>query len=229
MRLNINLATQPYQDLGRFLRRWVPALGVFVIASIAFAVWTWNLYESGRGLGRQIDQVQEQIQQFDQEKSAATKMLNDTANKETADTSRFLNTLIAKKSFSWTKVFMEMEEIMPERLHVVSMTPELTPNNQLQLLLRVSGDSREKAVELVRRLEKSPSFRSATLRSEAMLPPDQAKGGDTVQFEINAIYVPAVAPQAKPVKKASLQEMAKDEETEPKPTATKAASKGVKP
>jgi uncharacterized protein YggU (UPF0235/DUF167 family) len=85
-------------------------------------------------------------------------------------------------------------------LHVVSMTPELTQNNQLLLTMRVAGDSREQAVELVRRIEKSPSFRTATLRSETMIPPDQGKGNDSVMFEIGALYVPKVAPAAVPVK-----------------------------
>ncbi len=228
MRLNINLATHPYQDLGRFLRRWIPSLAVFVVASLVFLGWTWHQFEAGRGISQRIDQVKEQIHEFDRQKAAATKMLNDPANKDTADTARFLNQLIAKKSFSWTRAFMQMEEIMPERLHVVSMSPELTANNQLQLLIRVAGDSREKAVELVRRLEKSPSFKSAVLRSEMMLPADQAKGGDSVQFEIAAIYVPTVAPQARPVKKASPDRMAKDD-TEDDATSTQVSHKGATP
>ncbi len=201
MRLNINLASQPYQDLGRFMRRWVPTLAIFLIASLLFIGWTWRQFQSGRGISKQIAQTREQIQEFDRQREVATKMLNDPANKDTTESSRFINTMIAKKSFSWTRVFMQMEQIMPDRLHIMSMTPELSPTNQLSLSIRVAGDSREQAIELVRRLEKSQSFKSAVLRSEIMLPPDPAKPGDTVMFEINAIYVPTVAPQAKPVTK----------------------------
>jgi len=200
MRLNINLASRPYQDLNRFLRRWTIAVGVFAVASIALALFAWHQYSSGREINRQINEQQRQIRQFDDQKAAAVKMLAEPSNKEVADTARYLNLLIARKAFSWTRVFMQMEEIMPGRLHVVSMTPELTQNNQLLLTMRVAGDSREQAVELVRRIEKSPSFRTATLRSETMIPPDQAKGNDSVMFEISALYVPKVAPAAVPVK-----------------------------
>jgi len=230
MRLNINLATHPYQDLHRFLRRWASALGLFVIASCVLAGWAWHQYAEGRGISRDISTTQEQIRKLDEEKSAATKMLADPGNKEVADTARFLNLLIAKKAFSWTRVFMELEEIMPERLHVVSMTPELTPSNQLQLTLRVAGDSREKAVELVRRIEKSRSFRSAVLRSETMLPPEQARGGDSVQFDIAAVYVPAVAPAARTVNQAkSGAESVKAAAEEPAAKAAEPAGKGAKP
>ena len=226
MRLNINLASQPYQDLSRFLRRWVIALSVFAVASVALGLFAWRQYSAGREINRQINEQQKQIEQFDAQRAAATKMLAEPSNKEVADTARYLNSLIAKKAFSWTRVFMQMEEIMPSRLHVVSLTPELTQNNQLQLTMRVAGDSREQAVELVRRIEKSPSFRTATLRSEQMISPDQAKGSDTVMFEINAMYVPSVAPAAVPVKDKA----AATAEVAPKSDANaQASAKGARP
>ena len=200
MRLNINLATRPYQDLNRFLRRWMIAVGVFAVASIALAFFAWHQYSAGRDINQKIRAQEEQIKQFDAQKAAAARILGDPTNKQVADTAHFLNTQIAKKAFSWTRVFMQMEEIMPSRLHVLSLTPELTQSNQLQLTMRVAGDSREQAVELVRRLEKSPSFRSPVLRAETMIPPDQAKGSDSVVFEISALYVPTVPPAAAPVK-----------------------------
>ena len=204
MRLNINLASQPYQDLNRFLRRWMIAVGMFAVASIALALFAWHQYSAGREINRQIKEQQRQIRQFDDQTAAAVKMLAEPSNKEVADTARYLNVLIAKKAFSWTRVFMQLEEIMPGRLHVISMTPELTQNNQLLLTMRVAGDSREQAVELVRRIEKSPSFRTAALKSETMIPPEQAKGSDSVMFEISALYVPRVAPAAVPMKGKSM-------------------------
>jgi type IV pilus assembly protein PilN len=230
MRLNINLATHPYQDLNRFLRRWAVPLAVFVVASIALIGWTWHQYSAGRGMNQKIKAQQEQIKAFDLQKANVTKMLSEPANKEVADTARFLNTMIAKKAFSWTRVFMQMEEIMPGRLHVVSLSPDLTANNQLQLTMRVAGDSRDQAVELVRRIEKSPSFRNPLLKSETMLPPDQIKEGDSVLFEISAVYVPTLAPSAKPVtdKAAAAAESTTQNDTPAKPSETP-KSKGAKP
>jgi type IV pilus assembly protein PilN len=228
MRLNINLASHPYQDLNRFLQRWMIAVGVFAVASLALALFAWHQYSAGREINRQIREQQKQIQQSDEQKAAAVKMLAEPSNKEVADTAHYLNLLIAKKAFSWTRVFMQMEEIMPGRLHVLSMTPELTQNNQLLLTMRVAGDSREQAVELVRRIEKSPSFRTASLKSEAMIPPDQAKGGDSVMFEINALYVPKVAPAAVPVNNKSVAAEGASAPAEKNSQAANAA-KGVRP
>jgi hypothetical protein len=89
---------------------------------------------------------------------------------------------------------MELERIMPARLHVTSIAPSLNKRNQIEIHMVVAGDAREQAVELVRRLEDSPSFQQPELRSETVAQntpgtPNMA-GGDRVQFDISMLYVP---------------------------------------
>ncbi len=116
-------------------------------------------------------------------------MLRQPQNIPVLNTSKFLNGLIARKSFSWTRVFMQLEQIMPPRLHVVSISPELQPaTNTVEVHLTVAGTSREAAVELVKRLEQSPSFREARIVEESSI---QGTGSpDTVQFHVVAVYMP---------------------------------------
>ena len=104
----------------------------------------------------------------------------------------FLNQLFARKALSWTRVFTEMEKIVPPNLHVVSMKPEYTKTNDLMLRVVVATDSRDRAVELVRRMEKSSHFRQAQVMAEAVTSnsSDQSAGPGNIQFDIAAIYVP---------------------------------------
>jgi hypothetical protein len=52
----------------------------------------------------------------------------------------------------------------------------------------VAGESRERALELVRRMEQSPRFRQPQVVAEAAEPPGQ-NAGDNVQFDISTLYV----------------------------------------
>ncbi len=81
---------------------------------------------------------------------------------------------------------------MPPNLHVVSMKPEYTKTNDLMLRVVVATDSRDRAVELVRRMEKSNHFRQAQVMAEAVTAnsSDQSAGPGNIQFDIAAIYVP---------------------------------------
>ncbi len=113
-----------------------------------------------------------------------------------ADQSDFLNELFARKSLSWTRIFAEMEKIVPADLHVVSMKPEYTKTNDLVLHVVVATDSRDRAVELVRHMEKSNHFRQAQVVAEAVVgnTSGQSSGPSAnIQFDIAAIYVPTAS------------------------------------
>ncbi len=189
MRVNINLATQPYQDVRRFVARWGLALALFVAASCAL-IW-FALYSSRqtRELNRQISDTDHQIAEVDSQRKQSAQMLDAPGNRAIVSQSRFINELIARKSFSWTRVFMQLEQVMPQGLHLVSLAPQLNKQNQLELRMLVAGSSRERVVELLQRMESSPAFRNAAIQAENSIAASTSSS-DTVQFEITTEYVP---------------------------------------
>lgn len=196
MRVDINLATQPYEDVKRFWVRWGGALVGLSLLTLLL------LYSAIVGLitARQdrnlIRQRQEQIAERDREKAQAEALLNRPENRSTRDRSQFLNDLFQRKTFSWTRVFEDLERIMPARLHVTSIRPELAPDNQLAIKLIVAGDSREHALALVEKMEGSQRFQQTRIEQETSL----TGQADSVQFNISAVYVPEAvsASTAKP-------------------------------
>ena len=204
MRLNLNLATRPYEDVSSFLRRWgmyTLILALVTAGLVYFAVHNWR---ESRDVNRQISRMQGEIAKLDKDRAEAVIYLNKPENKVISDQSKFLNAAIQRKSLSWTRIFMDLERIMPSQLHVVSITPELNKQNQLLIHLLVAGQSSEKANELLRKMEESPSFRDAQLLNETVNK-DNTKG-DGVQFDITSIYVPAgeQVPAASPGKNSTI-------------------------
>ena len=186
MRLDINLATRPYEDARGFWVRWglgVGLLGLLTLVLLGLAVRGWT--NAGRDR-HNIAQLQDQIAERDHERATAQAFLDMSVNRSTRDQSQFLNGLIQRKAFSWTRVFEDLERVMPVNLHVVSLRPELTDQNQMQLDMKVAGDTRGAAVELVHRMEGSRQFQGAQLVLEA-------QGGETgsgVVATVVAIYIP---------------------------------------
>jgi type IV pilus assembly protein PilN len=202
VRLNINLATKPYQDVRRFLLQWgglVLLLAVCTTALIWTASSTWR---KSRDVNARISAVESEIHVLDQQHSEAVATFHLPQNQSVVETSKFLNGLIARKSFSWTRVFMQLEQIMPPKLHVVSISPELqSATNTMEVHMQVAGTSREAAVELVKRLEKSPSFRNARITEESE-GKQQRDSLDTVTFQVRALYVPSATSEAQETKVA---------------------------
>jgi Tfp pilus assembly protein PilN len=189
MRLDINLATHPYEDAKEFWARWglgVGLLGALTLVLVTLAVHGW--VKAGRDR-HSIGQLEQQIAERDDERARAQAFLELDMNRSTRDQSQFLNGLIQRKAFSWTRVFEDLERVMPPSLHVASLKPELSDDNQLELEMKVAGDNRAAAIELVHRMETSKHFQGAQLIQEGQ--PEQ--GGSAVSATIIAVYVPETA------------------------------------
>lgn len=183
MRSRINLATQPYEDARQFYLQWGALLLALLVVTVALLVLVAGQHRASRDIARRVDQERRQIAVIDRERDAAEAILNRPENRDVRDKSRFLNALIARKAFSWTQVFSDLEKLVPPRVRIVSIRPSVNTSNQLEIHLEAIGDSRDKAIELVRRMEGAPTFREAQLRVER---PDQAG----VEFSIVAQYIP---------------------------------------
>jgi hypothetical protein len=188
MRLDLNLASQPYQDARSFYLRWGTALAVVTLLSIALAVFAISEWKGTRDNARKLAEVRRQIGQLDNERRENEAILNRPENRGTRDRSQFVNGLIARKSFSWTQVFSDLEKIMPARVHVLSITPELTEGRQIAIKMRVAGDSGPRTFDLARRMEESRRFRQPQVLGYTVQV--QSATGDNVQAEIGAVYVP---------------------------------------
>ena len=125
MRLDINLASQPYEDARQFWIRWGSAVALIAILTLALIAETALSWVYAHKDQKTIASYRALIAERDRERSSAEAVLNKPENRTTRDRSHFLNELIERKAFSWTQVFQDLERIMPARLHVVSMHPEL--------------------------------------------------------------------------------------------------------
>ncbi len=188
MRLDINLASQPYEDARQFWMRWGTALAMAVILTLALATYTISNWMAARRDHATIANYRAEIAQRDRKREQAEEFLNRPENRATRDQSQFLNELIERKTLSWTHVLEDLEKVMPARVHLISIHPALDEDNQLTLKMAVGGNDRDKALELPRRMEESGHFTQTYIESESGA---AAGTGDTVQLNINAVYVPA--------------------------------------
>jgi Tfp pilus assembly protein PilN len=187
MRLDINLASQPYEDARQFWLRWGSAVGLLGLLTMILLSLTITGWVNARRDREAMAQKRALIAERDQLRADAERILNLPENRTTRDESQLLNELIERKAFSWTRVLESLEKVMPPRVHLVAIHPELNDDNELALKMTVAGDSRDRAIELARHMEESGRFAQTNIISEA---PQQSTTGDTERFDIAAIYIP---------------------------------------
>ena len=99
-------------------------------------------------------------------------MLRKPENAEVMERSLFLNTLIDRKAISWTKIFADLEKVMPYNVRLVSVRlPEVDSDNDVLLDMVVGAKEVPPVLELVKRLEASPQFGPTNVQNSA--PPSQ--------------------------------------------------------
>ena len=230
MRLDINLASRPYEDARQFWMRWgtaVIALGLLTLVLLAVDITGWVNARRDRAA---IAQKRAMIAERDRIRANAERVLNLPENRSTRDQSQFLNELIERKAFSWTRVLENLEKVMPPRVHLISINPQLDEDNQLGLKMTVAGDSRDRAIELARRMEESRRFSQTDIVSERS---ERSSTGETEMFDIVAYYIPETlsASAAAPQTEATMTDMkTKADVKSKKPAKPKAATpKGTKP
>jgi type IV pilus assembly protein PilN len=193
MKLNINLASQPYEDAGRFYLTWVPLTLALLVLAVFTTTLAYQRHAEARTVRDQLSEKRQQMDKLDKELAEARTILNLPQNSGTRDQSQFLNELFMRKSFSWTKVLSDLESVMPPGVQVVSIKPEINREGQLLFNLVVAADRREDAIELARRMESSPRFFQPSIKTERT--PRDAKN-NKLAVEIVSQYVP-------PLKKGS--------------------------
>jgi type IV pilus assembly protein PilN len=198
MRIYINLATEPYEAAHQLQRRMQLLVGGMALLAILLVAYILYQRSQTHAIDAKIGQARQEITELDNEKVQAQAILNRPANRDIADQSQFLNELFARKSLSWTRIFSEMERLVPPNLHVVSIKPDYTNNNELVVHMVVATDSRDRAVELVKRMEKSEHFRVPQVVAENVTTSggDQGVGSGNIQFDIASVYLPEGADTA---------------------------------
>ncbi len=207
MRISINLATRPFVELRPLLARLRIVMLALAIAAAGLGYWLHVLNVQAKAATAQMDSLRAQTVKYQQERAGDEARMHQPQNMDVLERSQFLNALFAHKSFSWTAVMMDLERMLPSGVQVTSIQPVISKEGDVQIRLRVSGD-RDRAIQLVRNLERSQRFLTPRLAGESSLTAEKARAlgqpgagamnvssasqaaGNGVEFEIFSGYNP---------------------------------------
>lgn len=209
MRVNINLASRKYEDVRRFFVFWTTTLTLLAFCALVLAFLAYLKHSDVVRAARETSDLQTKIAALTRQRSELMAFENRPENRDVTQQKQFWNTEIMRRTFSWTLLFNDLQKIMPARVYVNSVQPELTPDGRLKLKLLISGETQDDTVELIKRMESSSRFHSPrpTFQSVEKDRGSFQKGVRSVEpatfkCEIETYYTPGVA--AKPASREGL-------------------------
>jgi len=241
MRIRVNLASRPFVELRPFFLRLRIIMGALAVIAIGLLIGTHLLNKKLAVARAQMDKLQAATQKAQNEKAANERQMRQPENAAVLMRAHFLNELFLRKSFSWTAVMMDLETVLPSGVQITAIEPQISSDGIVNIRLRVGGD-RDRAIQLVRNLERSKRFLQPQLTSEGPSAKDLSQQGRAlvsngapggVEFEIIARYNPLQAYEtvsaAKSDKSDKPNKQAKDSAAPDKPAPPRHASQSKTP
>jgi type IV pilus assembly protein PilN len=190
MRIPINLATEPFEPRRPILAGFVVAsavlLGLLVLQIALIYGERSRLAESRQ----QVEALNRQLQTLAAEQARFDAALRIPENAEVLERNQLINQLIERKSISWTRIFADLEQVMPGNVRLITVRlPQVNEKNEVLLDMVVGAQSPEPVLGLLRRLEQSPLFGPTTVHSS--LPPSQNEPLYRYRVSVNYARKPA--------------------------------------
>ena len=97
----------------------------------------------------------------------------------------FLNHLIFRKDLSWTKLFGILEEMVPENVHLISLSPDIGKDGKVTLQFELRARSIQDVKQFLERVEQSPLFEKIIVTVEEKREPTLSTDVDLM---LSAVY-----------------------------------------
>jgi len=172
MRIQINLASEPFRR-DRPVLAASAACGVVLVALLGVLVFL-IMTERGRQTETRtaVAKLNSELRKISDEQTRLDNTLRQPMNAEVLERSLLLNSLIQRKSISWTKLYADIEGVKPDNVRLIQVRlPQINSRNEVTLDMEVGAQSQGPVIEFLKRLQDSPLFGPTNLSRSS--PPTQ--------------------------------------------------------
>ena len=184
MKVSINLASQPFRrDRAVIIALSAVAVLLCITLGVLVSVIRMDVHNkrlSARDLSvaqRQLDRVLRDQQRVDAE-------LHKPQNAAILERSVLLNEILMRKGISWTRIFSDLEKVVPYNVQVLQIRPQLDTRNRVYLQMVIGADQTTQLNALLQKLEASEVFGATTVTT--ILPPSQTD--PLYRYQVSVIY-----------------------------------------
>ncbi|MGH9732053.1 MAG: hypothetical protein ACRD4A_10150 [Candidatus Acidiferrales bacterium] len=188
MKTHFNLASSPLENNRRFIAG-AATVGIIAVAALLFlSVHAVRARRTNGAVRTDISRLEDQIQASQREQERLRVKLKDPKIVEVMNRAEFLNNLIEQRTFPWTKMFADLEQILPPGVRVVSISPQMDKTGRVKVMLVVSAVNDEQKMKFVRSMVASPAFSNVRPTQESH--PEKVSTGNTgaVLLSLEAQY-----------------------------------------
>ena len=166
------MASQPFRRDRAMLVASI-AVSILLCGTLAFMI------SLARADNAQLADLRHEVSRLNAEKRKVTAeqlqldaVLRKPQNAEVLEQSVFLNTLLLRKGISWTRIFADLEKVVPYNVRVIQIRPSVNAQDQVSLDMLVGADSMTPVIDFFKALQGNSMFSYSDVK--VLQPPSQA-------------------------------------------------------
>jgi len=185
MRVRLNLATKPLEAHRKFVA------GSGLVGAIAFLIFLglgWHVHlarKANAEMRAKTARIQQEVSNLAQQHAALDLFFHLDENARLHDRAAFINNLIDARSFNWTMMFMDLEQVLPAGVRVVSIEPK-QEKGRVEVKFTIGATNNEAKLKFIKALEDSRTFSHVQLTSTHLT--TAGTSGDPIVVELTAEY-----------------------------------------
>jgi len=184
MRIPINLASQPFRHdrallLGSGLLATVMLVTLILLISLARTDARHK-----RDSARQLAEANQQLALVNKDLAAVQRELRQPQNEAVLERSVLLNKILTRKGISWTRIFADLEKVIPYNVQVLQIRPQVDSKNHVFLQMVLGADQPAHINACLEKLEASDVF--GATRVTTIVPPSQTD--PLFRYQVSVIY-----------------------------------------
>ena len=183
--LKTNLSTRPFYNI-RAVQVTLGALALLVaVMTVVNLVQLVRLTASERALGARAEQAEADAQRLREEARRIRSQIDAKELNEVAAAAQEANGIIDLRAFSWSDLFKEIEQTLPESVRLTSFQPQEDRQGNLVVNLRVQARRVQDLESFLDALESTGMFHQVLAAEE------QTNPEGLINALVEGVYLPA--------------------------------------
>ena len=183
MRIPVNLAGQPFRhNRAMLVGSAAAALAMLMTLGLLISQAVTSRRQAAQTQAL-LDRVDRQLANTRREQTRLDSQMHQPINEVALDRIVFLNDLIKLKATSWTRIFADLEKVLPPNVRIVSIRPAINSRDEVFLDMQVAADAPEQIIAFILKLESSDIFGATAV--SVITPPSQTENSYRYRLSVN--------------------------------------------
>jgi type IV pilus assembly protein PilN len=184
MRIPVNLASQPFRH-DRALLIGSGLLALLMVGTLAMLISLARTDAHNKAESKkQLALAQKQLLLVQRDLGGVTQELRQPKNEAVLERSVLLNEILTRKGISWTRIFSDLEKVVPYNVQVLQIRPQVDSKNRIYLQMVLGADQPAFLNAFLEKLEGSEVF--GATRVTTIMPPSQTD--PLFRYQVSVIY-----------------------------------------